>query len=210
MTKQPFATDSTVLQRLYRRFDYLQDFPCEVKGCLIDEATCLGTLETDDFLGFVMGYQVEQETPDANHFVIISREDNLKINHYRHLRPVQPWPQPIIGVAFSEQEPGRVTGTHKVDVMMNNIGNAQLWWGGDVGIIWEAYLDRFIRQRENFEALIHQLWQQCEEYLFAQGVKRIFTHNHDPEFDNDWYLRFLQRRGFEVVSEKAIARCLTR
>ena len=48
------------IRRLYKRFDYLQDFPCELRGCLIDEASYFGTLETNEFLGFVMAYKIEQ------------------------------------------------------------------------------------------------------------------------------------------------------
>jgi hypothetical protein len=39
----------------------------------------LGTLETDDFLGFIMAYQVEEERPTPDHFFFLSEEDNLKL-----------------------------------------------------------------------------------------------------------------------------------
>ena len=61
MSELPFTNNSAILERLYQRFDYLQDFPCQLEGCFINEANHFGTLETDDFLGFIMGYQVEEE-----------------------------------------------------------------------------------------------------------------------------------------------------
>lgn len=48
-----------------------------------------------------MAYQVENEFPTKDHFLFLNQQQNLQIQHYRHIRPVQPWPQPIIGVAFN-------------------------------------------------------------------------------------------------------------
>lgn len=81
-----------MLAKLYQRFDYLQDLPFELRGCSIDDATSLGVLETEQFLGFLMAYSVEKEYPTKDHFLFLSQQQNLQICYYRHIRPVQPWP----------------------------------------------------------------------------------------------------------------------
>lgn len=204
MTESPIRDNPQILQALYKKYGYLMDLPCELKGCLIDDATHFGTLQTDNFLGFVMAY-VEQinDHPVPDYYPFLQKEDNLKLSHYRHLRPVKPHPQPIVGVSFDQHsEVGSVEGTHRVDVMLNEIGNAQLWWGEDVAVIFEAMLYKSIQQEQEFEAIIHQLWTMCEAFLKAQGIQRIYTHNHDPEFDTQWYQGFLERRGYRTYDDR--------
>jgi len=210
MNNIPITQDSTVLGMLYKRFDYLQDLPCELRGFCVDEAVNLGFLETDSFLGCLMAYDVEEGRTDKDHFVFLSASDNLKINHYRHLRPVEFWPQPIIGVSFDNESTGRTTGTHQVEVMLKDSGNAQLWWGNDIAIVWEAYLGDRPQQLQEFEALMNQTWSCIEQYLQAQGVKQILTDAADPEFDLEWYRGFLIRRGYELYLQKRCKREILR
>lgn len=200
MKQIPIAHDSNVLERLYKQFDYLQDLPCEISGSFIEDASNLGILESDRFLGFLMAYEVEEQKPWRDHFAFLSVEDNLKINHYRHIRPVKPWPQPTIGVVFTGDGTGKTTGTHKVNVVMREVGNAQMWWGSTIGVIWEAFLSDRVQAIPEFEALMNQLWQHCEQYLQVQGVEQVFTCAHDPEFDDmgEWYPNFLMGRGYRT------------
>lgn len=156
MKETPIGSDPAVLECLYKRFDYLQDLPCDIRGCLIGEAINLGVLETDSFLCFLMAYEVEKQKARRDHFAFLSVEDNLKINRYRHLRPVEPWPQPIIGVSFSgDRQTGVTTGTHKVDVILNNV----------VALITMVWSNSFTRQRNRCERLTNFLEQFFEFHL---------------------------------------------
>lgn len=210
MKEGPIAQDPALLERLYKRFTYLQDLPCELRGCCIDEAVSLGFLEADSFLGCLMAYEVEENRPDKDHFVFLSASDNLKIDCYRHIRPVEFWPQPIIGVAFASESTGRTTGTHRVEVMLQNAGNIQLWWGNDIAVIWEAYLGDRPQQLQEFEALMNQVWSCIEQYLQAQGIKQLFTDAADPEFDSKWYRDFLVRRGYHLYQQDRCKREILR
>lgn len=208
--ESPIATDPNVLEKLYQRFDYLQDLPCELRGCFIDDATSLGNLETEGFLGFLMAYKMEEESPSKDHFLFLNSEQNLQIRYCRHISPVQLWPQPVVGVAFDPvTDTGHTTGTHRVNVMMRSIGNAQLWWGGEVGVIWEAFFDRCIQSNVDHEELMHQLWSRCEDYLAGQGVKQVFTYDRDPALEEGWYRRFLTQRGYQVLeTHRAVVKTL--
>jgi hypothetical protein len=200
----PIQQDQEFLQQLYKRYDYLQDLTCELKGKFIEDAVKLGMIYSDDFLGAVLGYPVEPELLSRNHFPFIPAEVNLKLCKYRHLTPVQPWPQPSIGVTMTGDR-GHVTGVHSVPVNLKNIGNCQVWYGQDVGFIFEAFLEEPEQARRDFESLINQVWTICEDYLIDQGVTQIFTVARDPIFDTAWFEGYLQRRGYQPITEGAIA-----
>jgi hypothetical protein len=203
--KIPITSDPDVLERIYRRFSYLRDHPLNLLGSFIDEAESLGVLESEDFLCFVMAYEVEEESPSSNRHHFLTPEENRMLRFYRHLRPVEPWPQPIIGVVWdAARGEGRVSGTHRVDVVMKSIGNAQMWWGGEVAVLWEAFFDERVRHRDDHELFLHQLWEQCEAYLAEQGVKRVYTLGRDPVFDDAFYRAFLVARGYEPLGNALV------
>ena len=194
----PIKTDPDVLEPIYARFTYLKDYPLELRGSFIEDAVSLGALYAENFLGFVMAYSVEEELPIHDHYPFLTEAENLSLNAYRHIRPVQAWPQPVIGVIVNARGEGLVTETHHVDVVLKVIGNAQLWYGGEVGVLWEGYVEKRVRSN----SLMYSLWDVLERYLAAQGVKRVFTYAQDPEFTRDWYRDFLTSRGYRRVPER--------
>jgi hypothetical protein len=202
----PIHENQAFLNLLYRRYDYLQDFPCEFRGTFIEDARSLGVLYSDDFPGAVLGYPVEfteGKSLSRDHFPFLPVEINLKLSKYRLLTPVQPWPQPIIGVAMAGNR-GEVTGIHSTPVMLNKVGNCQVWYGQDVGLIFEAFLEGQVQQDSGFEALMNQLWSICEDFLAAQGVSQIYALARDPALDENWFRDHLQRRGYRPVNEGSV------
>ncbi|NJR57150.1 MAG: hypothetical protein HC768_23070 [Acaryochloris sp. CRU_2_0] len=179
MSEQSILDNPGVLAKVRRHFNYLNDYPSQLQGQFLEDACHLGILEADDFLGLILGYPIEEGTVSPEHFPMLSREENCQISHYRLLKPALPWPQPIIGVSVPQDGPGKVTGIHGVPVVLKPCGSAQLWWGGEVGILWEAFLEGDIQQRIDHEALMNQLWGTCEEYLKSQGVRQVYTNDRD-------------------------------
>ncbi|PZD70638.1 hypothetical protein C1752_10488 [Acaryochloris thomasi RCC1774] len=100
--------------------------------------------------------------------------------------------------------PGKVTGVHSIPVILKDCGCAQLWWGGEVGVLWEAFFEGEIKGRIGHEVLMNQLWGCCEDFLKSQGVKKIYTYNRDLEIPNEWYQAFLQRRGYKSVEGRKV------
>jgi hypothetical protein len=198
--------DQSFLKQLYKRYNYLQDFPCEFRGMCVEDAASLGLLQSDEFLGAVLGYAVEQTNKplSRDRFPFLPAEVNLKLCSYRLLTPVIPWPQPILGVAMLGDR-GEVTGVHSVPVALHKVGSCQLWYGQDVGFIFEAFLEGRVQTDMGFDSLMNQLWKICEDYLIDQGVTQIFTVARDPIFDTAWFEGHLQRRGYQPISEGAIA-----
>ena len=85
-----------------------------------------------------------------------------------------------------------------MNVVLKVIGNAQLWYGGEVGVLWEGYVEKGVRSN----SLMYSLWDKLERYLAAQGVKCVFTYVRDPEFDDAWYGDFLASRSYRRVPER--------
>ena len=195
----PIKTDPEVLEPIYQQFDYLKDYPLELRGSFIEDAVSLGALYGVDFLGFVMAYGVEEETPTPDRFPFLSQEENLSLNRYRHIKPVQAWPQPVIGAIFDGRGEGLVTETRHVDVVLKDIGNAQVWFGGEVGVLWEGYIAKGLRSN----SLMVALWHKLEQYLATQGVKRVLTYARDPEFGERWYRDFLAGLDYRRDPERS-------
>jgi hypothetical protein len=197
--------DQSFLRALYQRYDYLQDFPCDFKGMFIEDALSLGMLHSDDFLGAVLGYPVEDfKTRDHNYFPFLPAEGNLRLSSYRHLTPVIPWPQLIIGVAMGGGDQGKVTGIHRVPVILHKIGNCQVWYGQNVGLIFEAFLEGSVQQDPSFEILMNQFWSICEGFLLGQGVTQVYTVGRDPALDDAWFRGHLERRGYQPLSAESV------
>lgn len=204
MNEPSVINNPHILKKLCRRIDYLNDFPASIEGEDLEDARLLGTLETDDFLGFVLGYSPEEGEVSPDHFKMLSKEENRQLNHYRLIKPVLPWPQPILGISVPGGEPGKVTGIHRVPVVLKPCGVAQVWWGGDVAVLWEALLDGDVKERQDYEALMNQLWGCCEVFLKGQGVRQVYTYNRDDEYPLKWYQGFLERRGYVPVKDRKI------
>lgn len=99
---------------------------------------------------------------------------------------------------------GRVTGIHSIPVVLQKVGNVQVWFGGSVGLIFEAFLERSLQEHSDFESLINQLWSLVESYLQGQGVTQIYTLARDPAFDEDWFKGHLTRRDYQPMAEESV------
>lgn len=119
----PIQTDPEVLEPIYTHFTYLKGYPLRLKGSFLDKASSLGVLHTGDFLGFLLAYEEERGSYPAD-FAFLTAEENANLTRYRHLRPVEPWPQPTIGVLWDDHTGQGVTlDTERVDVTLKPVGN---------------------------------------------------------------------------------------
>lgn len=191
------ADDPDVLEHIYHHFTYLRGYPLGLQGRFIEDATNLAVLADDDFLGFLLAYDLQEERLERGRFAFPAPEKNLAITLYRHITPVEPWSQPRLGIAWNAaQGEDRVLGTSHVNVVLKGIGNAQLWWGDGIGVIWEAFFEERVQKRSNYDLLMHRLWDTLGRYLTEQDVKRIYTYAHDPARDDAWYQAFVANRDY--------------
>ncbi len=165
----PVQNDPEVFDAIYAHFPFLKNHPLDLNGGFIDEARSLGKLQRPDLLGFVMAYELERE-PYPGDFPFLTPEQNRQLCCYRELRPVIPWPQPLM--ALVQRADGQlVTGDiQKVTVVLKNAGNTQVWFGGDTAVLWEAFFDRQLKARDDHAILMTRLWDVLEAYLQKQGV----------------------------------------
>jgi len=80
---------------------------------------------------------------------------------------------------------------------MQPVGEAQAWWGGRIGVLWEAFLARIPETGMGLDlTLLHGLWDLVEAFLLSRRVTRIVTLPHDPAYDPAFYQAFLAERGY--------------
>lgn len=194
--EQTVINNPDILTKLCRHIGYLNNFPVSLQGEDLDEAKLLGTLETDDFLGWVLGYPPGECETSSRRFPLLSTEENRQIIHYRLLKPVIPSPQPIHNIHVSKDESESTTDDHSVQVTLKVCGVTQVWWGGDVAVIWEIYLEDDIKGHQDYEALMDQVWGCCEGFLASQGVKHVCTYDRNQNYPLKWYQKFLACRGY--------------
>ena len=190
----PLASDPEVLERLYLRFPYVAGQPLKLR---VESAEVnLGTIDTGELLAFVVA-GTDEKLPYAPDFPFLQPEETAALAHYTQVRPLEPWPQPLVEVSWNSAETTGVSSSiHGVDILLNPVGNAQLWWGGTTGVIFEAFFEGRTEERPNELGLLRQLWGQCEVYLASKGVREVWTYNRDPRYDEELYKTFLRVQGY--------------
>lgn len=191
----PIHSDPEVLEHLYERFPYLAGHPLKLRGPVAD-ALNLGALEVGDRLLYLLADR-DEGVPYRPHFLFLTPEENSSLTRYVQVQPVEPWPQPTINVLWSASRgEGVVSSIESVEVYLRPVGHAQLWYGGETGVLWEAFFEGDVRAGTEHEWLMQGFWERCEGYLRGKGVRWVHTYTNDPALDERWYVSFLHRRGY--------------
>ena len=196
MLELPVRSDPEVLEHLYAHFTNLRGYALRLQGSFIEDATSLGALKESEFLALLIAYDEERDAHPAT-FPFLTREENASLTCQRLLRPAEPWPRPTIEVVWDEPKgQGIMLDIEHVDVVLMDVGTVQLWYGDEIGVIWEAFYDTGVRHRREHERLLHQLWEACEAYLHKKGTRFAFTYAREPNYQDAWYGAFLHARGY--------------
>ena len=179
-------------KRLYERFPYLAGQPLTLRGTDCDDLV-IGTLEAGELLAFVTAD--DQPLPYPPDFPFLTRGENRALARYVQVQVLEPWPQPLIDVAWEGQGAEVVSRIERVEVAMKPVGSGQLWYGGGTGVLWEAILTPSTGAHSGHDTL-HGLWASCEAYLAARGVRFVHTYDRDPAFEATAYAAFLYGRGY--------------
>ncbi len=85
----------------------------------------------------------------------------------------------------------------RTTIQMQPVGEAQAWWGGGIGVLWEAFLAKIPETEQGCSLpLLHGLWDLIEAFLLSRRVMRIVTLPQDPAYDPAFYQAFLAERGY--------------
>lgn len=189
----PLHSNPEVLERLYERYPYLADQPLGLRGPGGD-LPHVGTLAADELLAFVVAADVPAPYPPA--FMLLTPAENRGLSRYAQLQALEPRPQPLVEVAWPSAGAGVVSRISRVDVLLNPVGDAQLLYGGETGVLWQARFWPPVGLRPGHDALLHRFWGLWERYLAEHGIRFVYTPNRDPAFRPDRYAAFLAARGY--------------
>ena len=121
----------------------------------------------------------------------LPRRKTLPSTTYRAVTVTRVLPPPLFH-ALAAQTPKSVG----VTMSLHQAGKAQLYYGGETAVLWEAFFERSVRGEPEHVLLLHELWYALEGYLKVQGARRVVTYQQDPGFDEVFYRKFLQEREF--------------
>ena len=199
----PLHSDPDVLEQLYARFPYLAGQPLDLRGVSADCAV-IGTLQTDSAFAFI-GANPTEPLPYSPDFPFLYPNEQAALEHYGQLQVLEPWPRPLLDIAWtSGDDTGVLTQIRSVDVVFTPVGHAQLWWGKDVGVLWEAVLEPRLENHPDEAGLLSHFWRCCEDLLGAKGVQQVWTYQRDPRYDADAYLTFLENRSYGLDPERSV------
>ena len=196
----PLVSDPEVWERLYERFPYLAGQPLTLYGAGGDDSV-IGTLEAGEWLAFVSAD--DQPPPNPPAVPVQTQGENRGLARCVQVQVLEPWPHPLIDVVWGGQGAEVVSRVARVEVCLKPVGSGQLWYGGRVGVLWEALLTPSTGARSGHDALLHRLWEMCEAYLAVKGVRFVHTYDRDPAFEATAYAAFLHGRGYAHDSARA-------
>jgi hypothetical protein len=147
----------------------------------------------------------DESVPYPANFPFLTRGENAAIASQLDVHARVAWPQPTISIwlpegrELSKGVPGRTVShdlpLHPATVALKKVGQASLWWGGDVGVIWEAFLD------VDHPRLLDETWNLAERTLRERGASRCITTHRDPAYDDDGYRAYLEGRGYVFAAD---------
>lgn len=113
----------------------------------------------------------------------------------------------MVGLYAARDGSLRTGDVQEVEVLMRQRGSAQLWWGGGLGVVAEAFVGERGRVGAETETLT-ALWELCEGFLHDRGVATVWTPARDPVADAAGSKSFLAGRGYRPLRRGAVGMTL--
>jgi hypothetical protein len=140
------------------------------------------------------------ERTKGDHFAGLPRELNLSLGIYKQYQMFQPWPTPLFAAEWDPgKQEGRLLGQVKDQVRFQPVGWSQVWQSPTEAVLWECYVSTWVQQRPGWQEQLATFWQAVERDI---AVQRIYTHPHDPAFQQG-YTEFLGQLGYGPHPEYA-------
>ena len=172
-----------------------QDYPDadEVLVSFAEKWQFVQRIQAQDTVAYVAAMPPNQELPRDNRFHSLPPEINETLTTYRQYKLFRPWPSPILTVNWHEAAgTGQVESVDSVNVQLQTVGQAQVWKGESIAVLWECYvLGASLDEASEYEEL-HQFWQSVEKDI---SVPHLFTLPYDPAFV-EGYTDFLSRLDY--------------
>lgn len=139
----------------------------------------------------------------ADRFSDLPAAINRDLCQYRFFKFFYPAVAPILTAVWREGAGyGQVMGLKQVDIWLQEIGRAQVWYGSSYAVLWECYLHEAGREEvsrfESWEQVLARVWQEVEGTI----PPTTLTMAHDPAFDTAWYQAFLQQMGYKPYQKQ--------
>jgi len=152
------------------------------------------------------------ERPPSIRIDLLTDDEHETLNTYETIGFFKSGIYPKIALAWLRSAPMglsplamremRVVSTKpEVDIAWHKVGQAQLWYStmSKVCVLWECLAFGDMKPR------VREFWEWTLKYCESLGMERIYTHDRDPAYDDD-YPVFLESLGFKLVRERTMLR----
>lgn len=142
---------------------------------------------------YIAGMPPSEEEPRRDHFYGLPVEINLEVSTYRQYKMFEPWQMPSFYVSWDDAAgAGRVEKPKDLKIQLQQLGQAQAWYGKQHGVIWECYFHETRRRAKTWEEELAAFWQTVERDM---AVGKVFTEPREPTFE-EGFTKFLNRLGY--------------
>ena len=135
--------------------------------------------------------------------MLLTEDEHDTLNTYESIGFFKSAIYQKIGIAIDRRSGSMVVAKTdpEIDIVWNKMGQAQLWYSttSKVCVLWECLAWGEMKTR------VKELWEWTIRYCEHLGMKKIYTHDHDRAYDDD-YPEFLKSLGFELVREGTMVR----
>jgi hypothetical protein len=134
-----------------------------------------------------------REASQKNHFHGLPPIINESLTTCTHYKLFRPWLSPVLTVGLNEVTGvGRVESVDSVNIQLKTAGQAQVWQGESVAVLWECYILGASQEATTDYEELRQFWQAVEKDI---GVPHLLTLPYDPAFQ-EGYTDFLSSLGY--------------
>lgn len=147
---------------------------------------------------------------------LLSLDEDRDRTGYALIKFIHVWQQPTLRMVIYDKPDisgaiGKTTDDATYHPREEELGQAQVWWGGKTGILWEVVPHQRTIQfcGLKFRPTLDKMWEFTEEFLREKGAAVMRTYDYDPAYDSErfgtdgddiWLQHYLESRHWTLLS----------
>lgn len=151
---------------------------------------------------YIAALPSQSQKRQTNRFPGLPIDVNRDLSRYRLFKVFYPTAVPALTIVLRNREGlERVTSLRQVHIHLQEVGQAQVWYGSSYAVLQECCLNEAGQKEVGRFALWEQVMLRVWKEIEATLPPTILTPSHSPAFDTFWYQDFLRQLGYTSYQE---------